>query len=165
MKKYLWKNKRGYSAVNVIMCVLVILLTFSLLIEITFLGKRYSYMAQTTTYVSRIIGEQGGIQTSTPSGYMDPSLYTKSSRLYSTLNSGFSKAGFDTWAVYIDDVKLKSSTRLGFPEKTLIPIRIRAGFYPIFKFNSRSNRLVYIETERNVYSSFTPRTSDIDLIK
>ena len=61
MKKYLWKNKRGYSAVNVIMCVLVILLTFSLLIEITFLGKRYSYMAQTTTYVSRIIGEQGGI--------------------------------------------------------------------------------------------------------
>jgi len=158
-------GKNGYSAINVIVGVLTILLTFSLLVEFTLLGQRYSYMAQTTSYITRVIGEQGGISSSIPSGYGDPSSYTRSSTFYNVLNDGFSDAGFDTWKVTINGKTLKSSTSIAIAEKGEIDIVVKAGFYPIFDFKGNSSRLVNIITDRTTYSSFTPRNGDIEIIK
>jgi len=119
-------------------------------------------MAQTTSYVARVIGEQGGISNHIPSGYGDPSSYTKTSSLYSTLSNGFSEAGFDTWKVKINGKTLTGSTSITIKEKGEINISIKTGFYPIF---INSNKLVKIETNRTIFSSFTPRSGDINLIK
>ena len=167
MKKLisLLKNKKGYSVVNVIISVLVILLIFSLLIEFTILGQRYSYLSQTSSFVTRVIGEQGGISNSIPNGYYDPVNYTKSSSLTSILNSGFSDAKFDKWSVRINGVKLSSGTNIRIPEKEKITIVIEGSFYPIFNFQGNSSNLVSNKTTRTTYSSFTPRTGEVKFVK
>jgi hypothetical protein len=158
-------NKKGYSAINIIIGMLVLLLTFSLIVEFTLLGYRYSYVSQTASFISRTVGMQGGISTSRPQGYPEDLEYHRSQSLYSNLRSGFEEAGFDTWMVYVNGRRLTSGTNLSVPEQEEISIRIRAGFNPIFDFRGNSSRIAYVEADRIIYSSFTPRFDGMGLVK
>lgn len=159
------KHQKGYSAINVIISVLVLLMSFNLLVEYTILSQRYSHMSQTSSYIARVVAEQGGIRTSVPAGYSNPSKYTQSNVLFNILDSGFREAGFDEWRVTINGSTLTPSRNLSVPEKGELRIRVRAGFRPIFNFRGNSNRVVFVETERTTYSTFTPRNDNLTLIK
>lgn len=171
MKALFYRNglrkKEGYSAINVIVSVMVLLLTMNLLVELTLLGQRYSFMAQTTSYIARVVGAQGGIRTSIPPGYprLDRHLYTTSSTFFDVLDDGFRKAGFDSWTVTINNRTLTRGSNIAINEKNIIDVRVRAGFFPVFNWRNNSNTQVFVQTRRITYSTFTPRNDPIRLIK
>lgn len=158
-------TEKGYSAINIVIGMLVLLLTFSLIVEFTILGSRYSYISQTASYISRTIGMQGGIKTSAPSSYPDDLEYQRSYQFYNILNSGFDNAGFNSWIVRINGRRLTPGTNIEIPEKEKVEINIKAGFKPIFNFRGNSENTVYVEADRTNYSSFTERNDSLKLIK
>lgn len=122
-------------------------------------------MAQTSSYVARTIGRQGGISNSRPDGFPANTTYVTSNALFWQLNQGFERAGFDTFVVRINGIALNSGTRVETPEKERIVIDISAGFNPIFNFRGNSSRVNVVTTRRIIYSSFQVRTTDLDLEK
>lgn len=150
-------NKKGYSAINVIIGVLALLLTMNLLIEITVLGQRYSYMAQTTSYVSRILGEQGGIRSGAPQGYPD-SIYTTNNEMFNILNQGFEDARFDDWELRINGQRFGPGTQISIPEQQQIRMELIGRYHPIFNIRGSSARLHEVRTNRITYSTFQIRS-------
>jgi hypothetical protein len=158
-------NKKGYSSVNVVVCVLIILSCFSLLIEMTALGKKYVYMPETATYIARTLAHQGGITTSTPDGYPDPSTYISSRSLYQKLSNQFSEEGFSSWALYINERRLTNFTSIEVPEKGQINVRLEGTLRPQFRSLWKNKQDVTIIAKRTVFSSFTPRKGDVLIVK
>jgi len=158
-------KKSGFSAINVIIGVLVIMLTLSLLMEITMMGKKYGYMPETTSYVSRVLGEQGGLSSSPPSGYPEPSNYITNHEMYSDLDNMFDDAGFESWTLVINGTKFTSSKKMSIPEKGEIRITLTGKIKPEFSLPRTGDGIMTIETNRVTYSGFSPRNADVNLLK
>jgi len=111
------------------------------------------------------LSHQGGITTSTPSGYPDPDTYLTSRALFQKLNDQFQEEGFSSWSLYVNDRKLTNFSSITIPERERIDIRLEGSIKPQFKSLWRNKRNIEIQTERTAYSSFTPRQDSLTIIK
>jgi len=131
----------------------------------TALGKKYVYMPETATYISRTLAHQGGITTSVPDGYPDPAVYMTSRSFYNKLNNQFKDEGFNNWSLYINGKKLTNFSSIEVAEKGQIDIVLEGTLKPQFRSLWSNNKGVTLTARRTVYSSFTPRGDGLIIVK
>lgn len=63
------KDKKGAMTIEIIIGMMLFLMGFSFIVDLVILGSKYQVVSQTTTYVARTAGAQGGMLNSAPPGF------------------------------------------------------------------------------------------------
>lgn len=98
------KNKKGASAIEMVIGFLFIVMMISFLVDVTIVISKYSTVAQLNTDIARITGVQGGVLNSKPAGwYGEDESYITVSKMQSMLNEKFKSAGIknNEWSLRI----------------------------------------------------------------
>ena len=159
--KKLKEKKGSASTITFIITTLTILAVIALILQMILCSNSYSFISQTSSFLARTLGDQGGIQNSVPNGFNET--YITSVELYNTLDEGFEEAGFDDWELEINGRIFSPSTSIKVPEKHYIEITLKGELEPIAKVLG-SDRLE-IEASRKIVSSFEPRDEGISIVK
>lgn len=141
--KKLKKNKKGAMAIEIIIGMMMFLMGFSFIVDLVILGSKYQVVSQTTTYVARTAGAQGGILNSEPTGF--PGGYISKSTVESRVKNIFETSGIDSYQMTLPgktDYGEYMDVKISFDyEFSMISMFIPGDF--TMKFTS--NRLAFSE--------------------
>ncbi|MCC0671437.1 MULTISPECIES: hypothetical protein [unclassified Clostridioides] len=100
------KNNKGFTSLEVAIFSIIFLICIAGIMDFQNMQKKFNSISSTSTYISRVVGHQGGIRTSVPSNYLDS--YVTSQKLYQDVKYILGKAGIaeEKWKVYINGYEL-----------------------------------------------------------
>ena len=111
MQKLIYKlrnNKKGMASLEFIIGMIIFLIVVCFMMDLLILMWKFNVISQTNTQIARIAGIQGGVRTSTPSGYPGGSAaYISISELDDIISDKFEGSGIDSneWLVRVGDRK------------------------------------------------------------
>lgn len=148
-------------AIEIIMGCLMFLLLFCFLTDLAVLTWKFTAISQTSTYLARIIGIQGGVKTSTPDGYPGGSTaYITSSEMYSSVLKNLESAGIkeNMFEVKIGDIKLTKNSNISFGYQKLINTEIIIGYkWDLVSNFVPGNLTNTLSSKRSVMSEYKER--------
>lgn len=88
------ENKKGSLAIEIVIGMLAFILVLSFLMDLLMLSWKFAVLSQTSNYVVRTAGIQGGYLTSAPSGFQGGNAeYVSSSEISKDIEDKFAYAG------------------------------------------------------------------------
>lgn len=159
MKKYLRnpfkklkKDKKGAMTIEIIIGMMIFILGFCFIVDLFILASKYQVVSQTTTYVARTAGNQGGVLGSAPEGF--PGGYISSSQMDSRIGRIFDDSGIVSY-----DVNLPGKTDYG--EYMDVKISFDYTFALTSNFIPGNLDLTF-SSSRTAFSEFKYRYDDFD---
>lgn len=122
-------NKKGVTSIEIVVSVLIIVIVVCGFVDLTGILSRTNTMAMNTAYISRVVGSQGGVQTSQISNFSGR--YVNSNELYNNVKRSMNSSGIedDEWEVKIDGVRLTPTTNLRVVDYgSRLPVEVTIGY-------------------------------------
>ncbi|HBG8471034.1 TPA: hypothetical protein KRH38_003382 [Clostridioides difficile] len=159
------KNNKGFTSLEVAIFSIILIICIAGIMDFQNIQKKFNSISSTSTYITRVVGHQGGIRTSAPSNYLDS--YVTSQKLYQDVKYILGKAGIDEekWKVYINGYELSPDLYMPIVERgTNITTQLKFSYDLNFL-----SQIIPVKKEqtkasvRNTISTFKLREStDID---
>lgn len=150
--KKLKKNKKGAMTIEIIIGMMMFLMGFSFIVDLVILGGKYQVVSQTTTYVARTAGAQGGLLNSAPAGF--PGGYITKGEVEQRVQKVFNDSG-------VQDYKLKLPGKADFGEYMDVDISFKYTFSMISMFIP-GDMTIEFNSSRVAFSEFKYRYDDFD---
>lgn len=122
-------EKKGVTSIEIIMSVLIVIVIISGFVDLTGILRRSNAVSTNTAYVARVVGNQGGIQTSQIKNFSGR--YVGSNELYTNIERSMKSSGVKDgeWEVKIYGVPLSKTTNLPvYDYGTRIPIEVSVDY-------------------------------------
>lgn len=99
------KNKKGASSIEIAIGTIIFIIAVCGFVDLTVILKKINTISTTTTTISRILGQQGGVASKAPNGYAGK--YITSPELYNSIYESFHSSGINDkdWNIYINNVE------------------------------------------------------------
>jgi len=123
------KNKKGMTSIEIVLSVIIVILIVSGFVDLTGILRRSNAVSMNTSYVSRVVGNQGGIQTRKINNFNGR--YIPSSELYGNVKRSMNSSGIpdDEWEVKVYGIKLTPNTNIPvFDYGTRIPVEVTVNY-------------------------------------
>lgn len=123
------EKKKGMTSIEIVLSVLLILIAISGFVDLTNIIRRGTAVSASTAYVSRVVGNQGGIQTKQIKNFSGR--YVGSNELYSNIKRTMESSGIpeEDWTVRVYGVTLTPTTNLAvYDYGTSIPITVTVDY-------------------------------------
>ncbi|WP_442637631.1 hypothetical protein [Rossellomorea marisflavi] len=135
------KNKEGSSYIEFAIGLMLFVCLTAFTIDLLFVGHKRFIIAQETTDIARVLSVQGGVLSSTPTGYPGGSeTYSNSQRIYKRIQSRLEGADIQPgdWEVHltkynkqgkpVQSVLLNKDTNLKVDYMESMDVEIKAGY-------------------------------------
>lgn len=132
-------NKKGVTSIEVVLSVLIVIVIISGFVDLTAILRRGNAVSTNTAYISRVVGNQGGVQTNQIPNFSGR--YVTSNELFSNVQRSMRSSGIadDEWEVRIYGVPLSEGTNL-----------------PVYDYGSRIPIVVTVDYEWGFTQNFIP---------
>lgn len=132
-------SKKGVTSIEVVMSVLIVIVIISGFVDLTGILRRGNAVSTNTAYVSRVVGNQGGVQTAQVDNFSGR--YVNSNELYTNIQRSMRSSGIedDEWEVRIYGVPLTKGTNL-----------------PVYDYGSRIPVVVSVDYKWSFTQNFVP---------
>lgn len=132
-------SKKGVTSIEVVMSVLIVIIVISGFVDLTGILRRGNAVSTNTAYVSRVVGNQGGIQTREVPNFSGR--YVNSNELYTNVQRSMRSSGIadNEWEVHIYGVPLSKGMNL-----------------PVYDYGSRIPIVVSVDYKWGFTENFVP---------
>lgn len=100
------KNKKGMTAIEMVIGVIIFLIVLSFMLDIMVLFWKFSVVSQTATQVARITGIQGGALTSAPQAWPSADGYMTIHDLNTMVQDKMDSADVENWTMTIHNGRI-----------------------------------------------------------
>lgn len=165
------KNNRGIMSLEILIGTIISIMIIFAIIDVFKTSLQHTSISTTLDYVTRIVGEQGGVEPTVPSHYTKEG-YLTSGSLYQYIASNLANIGISDsdWSLTIDGQTFtEDATISGYTYKTrlVITLTYRQDWFFLNKFIPGDVPALTRRSTRHVLTSYLPRTgtsSDIEII-
>lgn len=134
------KNKKGMTSIEIVLSVLIVIMMIAGFVDLTVILRRGNVATTNTAYISRVVGNQGGLQISEIDNFNGR--YVGSSEVYRNVKRSMNSSGIsdDEWTATIYGVPLTPETNI-----------------PVFEYGTKIPITVDVEYEWSFTSNFIPK--------